>query len=245
MPPFVVPPTMFAALNMQYTPQPNTPKRRAVNLKPKTPKSKLNSQVQHQIPSNSSPLPGLDLQPHDVDISLPRQDDQINEPEHQDLPEMDKDLAQENPAPTREVTPPRTRELVINNVARTVCNGPVCRKLKGKDPPRNCSTCSFQYCKKCCQQYQRDDKKRCKQSTHAPDTRESSPSGGPGRVVGYNPTLPLRTDHYVRLTQGNVEYTENANRLTEQKAAGEALKRMVDIYFWKSVRRVLYHFSWL
>lgn len=136
---------------------------------------------------------------------------------------------------------PHTRIIVVNGAARTVCNGPICRSLN-KDPPRHCSTCSYQYCKKCCIKYQRDNQKRCRQATHAEaavNHREPSPSGGPGRALGYNPEKPLRAEHYEAMTRKTVEWNQYANHLTQKKAADEALRKSVEIYYWNSVCSVI------
>ena len=150
-------------------------------------------------------------------------------------------------------SPPRTRVLVINGSARTVCNGPICRVQK-KDPPRSCCTCSYQYCKKCCLHYQEKTQKYCKEARHAysvPNPSKTAPTTtsplasetGTGMTMTSefqlnkpNPSnRPLHQEHYEAQQRSEREWRVEANRLTLQKAVEERLKRNVNICFWNSV----------
>lgn len=154
------------------------------------------------------------------------------------------------------VSPSHTRILVINGSARTVCNGPICRVQK-KDPPRPCSTCSYQYCKKCCLRYQEQTRKHCKEARHAcapskvadttttsgPLTSETGATASISELQLHKPNpanRPLRQEHYDAQQRSEREWRVEANRLTLQKAVEERLKRNINIYFWNSVSYMTY-----
>ncbi|EDR01997.1 uncharacterized protein LACBIDRAFT_332754 [Laccaria bicolor S238N-H82] len=47
-----------------------------------------------------------------------------------------------------------TRAVIKKGKAVTACNGPICQSQPAKEPVRNCVTCAFEFCKKCCLAYQ-------------------------------------------------------------------------------------------
>lgn len=58
-------------------------------------------------------------------------------------------------------------------------------------------------------------------------------------MPGYNPEKPLRVEHYEAMTRKTAEWNQHANHLTQKKAADEALRKSIEIYYWNSVCSVI------
>ncbi len=75
------------------------------------------------------------------------------------------------------------------------CDGPICRSRKGRRPERNSSKCTYQFCKKCCVQFQATGHSgKCSVRTHnvareqvTPNIRPEEPSN---ELISSNPYEP-------------------------------------------------------
>ena len=85
----------------------------------------------------------LPLEPLDSVTNIESEENILQEPSASTDPNWDNDG----------VT--HTRVHIKKGVAITSCNGPICHAFPSKEPVRNCSTCTFEFCKKCCVAYQK------------------------------------------------------------------------------------------
>lgn len=132
--------------------------------------------------------------------------------------------------------------MIKNGKAITACNGPTCQT---REPVRNCSTCKYQFCLKCCLQFQKAGASLCTQPTHQLSI-SATPVGAsikpPAAVVqNVNPThRPLRQDHYEAKENARKHWEQKTNRLVLQQEAVDSLKRIVRILYWK-----VFHFFYV
>jgi len=145
--------------------------------------------------------------------------------------------------------PPKKVVMMVNGTERIMCTGPICQKLTGKNI-RGCSTCSQLYCQKCCHEYRQKTNATCSETRHTKTQASNStatpassqPSGSQSvsqttsGAVTYNPTLPLRQEHYEAQRNAERNWRQETDRKMQQQAAVETVKRRVVIHYWASVR---------
>ena len=74
---------------------------------------------------------------------------------------------------------PHAREAndICNKRPMLSCNGPICRSRKGRRPERNSSKCTYQFCRKCCVQFQATGHGgKCSVRTHNVAREEVTPN---------------------------------------------------------------------
>ncbi|KAF8186275.1 hypothetical protein BJ912DRAFT_852357, partial [Pholiota molesta] len=139
---------------------------------------------------------------------------------------------------------------------------PIC----GGPPPvhpaiRPASDCTHQFCKKCCQRFQRDGASACMMPSHriVPTSASAQPASQSHSAP--DPTLPsstidgaiatasgirlingsqdfsrpLRLEHYERRANAEIEQQTTVNRATEIKEAETLAKSTVAILYWKEL----------
>ncbi|EDR08977.1 uncharacterized protein LACBIDRAFT_326626 [Laccaria bicolor S238N-H82] len=120
---------------------------------------------------------------------------------------------------------------------------PICRSQPAKEPVRNCVTCAFEFCKKCCPAYQSAIGRLCAQHpppvtlgvgatpSHAELSLDTPTAAGNDEA---NLNRPLRQEHYDAQDRTQKDWETWKNQLTQQKIAVDALKRTVTILYWKN-----------
>lgn len=132
--------------------------------------------------------------------------------------------------------------------AVTVCNGPICRLNSAKDPVRNCTGCTHEFCKKCCLRFQMDGASQCAQDRHklSPTDQENmmqTPTDTPVST-GDNAHIPVALDkydrnrpfsaaHYSAKDSKQRQVLLKTDELLRKQVAQESLKRSIEIIFWK------------
>lgn len=142
---------------------------------------------------------------------------------------------------------PQTRNVIDPKTGRfkTACNGPLCR-TSAKPPVRNASTCTHQYCLKCCVEFQRNGALPCALSTHgiertdledtpsAPDNTPSIPSTPtPKSPANYDSTRPLKLAHYLAKEESMRIATSKTDEIIQMNVALDKLKKSVTLLYWK------------
>jgi hypothetical protein len=130
------------------------------------------------------------------------------------------------------------------------CIGKLCQQRKDK-VPRACSTCDHGLCKKDCLALQKENPRvTCSEKRHrseevtnfspgAGTTGESSGSSldSSNQDVFYDPTKPLRQEHYQAQQEAFNKYQIRVEAVEERKRQEELLHKQILILFWKQVSR--------
>jgi hypothetical protein len=152
----------------------------------------------------------------------------------------------------------------------TACNGPICGGPLPVHPAiRPASDCTHQFCKKCCQRFQRDGASACMMPSHriVPTSASAQPASQshsapdptlpPSTIDGAIATAsgiclvnssqdfsrPLRLEHYERRANAEIEQQTTVNRATEIKEAETLAKSTVAILYWKvRLLHLIYYF---
>jgi len=131
---------------------------------------------------------------------------------------------------------------IKKGVAITPCNSPICCTFPSKEPVHNCSTCTFEFCKKCCVTYQNTTGNHCLKhlqsvppSVTAPISESSAATLGISTFTAAGPdesnlNHPLRPEHYNARDQAQKAWEVRKNQLTQQKISTDALKQTM---YWK------------
>jgi hypothetical protein len=117
-----------------------------------------------------------------------------------------------------------------------------------------CGTCSYFYCKNCCQKYRTITGSRCKEARHAAEGASSTATNGtdsdPNTVEQqtdiqrddwYDPTKPLTKEHYDAKQRAAQKHRENTNQMAEMIKLEDRMKKNISLVFWAKVRVLSQH----
>jgi len=141
-------------------------------------------------------------------------------------------------APTQEAT--TVLEPLKAAPADKKCTGPNC--VNRVDPLWMCSTCSYYYCKTCCQKYQTARALCCKEPRHANVSETNSDSSTIKQQTNiqcdnwYDSMKPLTKEHYDAQQHASQKYHHDTSQILEIKWLEEHMKKDLNLVFWKEVR---------